>query len=175
VAFRKGVFVFEYPILLVFPAAMAFAAAMDLLTLTIPNRVSLGLLAAFLLAAALTGIGWTKFALHLAAGGAMLLVGFLMFTRGWVGGGDAKLLAATSLWLGFDNLFVYAILVSFAGGVLAASILLFRSVIPPVWVAGQDWAMRLHDDKTGIPYGIALAAAALWVYPSTHWFASLAG
>ena len=164
----------EYPLLLVFPAAMALAAAMDLLTMTIPNRVSLALLAAFVAAAPLTGMPWPQFFSHLLAGFGMLALGILMFARGWIGGGDAKLLAAAMLWLGFDNGIQYAFLVAQMGGVLAAAILAYRSLVPPLWLAGQPWALRLHDRRTGIPYGVALGAAALWVYPSTKWFAVLA-
>jgi prepilin peptidase CpaA len=166
--------VLEYPLLLVFPAAMAFAGTMDLLTMTIPNRVSLALVAAFVAAAPLTGMPWPQFFSHLFAGFAALGLGILMFARGWIGGGDAKLLAAAVLWLGFENVVQYVFLVSALGGVLAAAILAYRGLVPPLWVAKQHWAMRLHDRKTGIPYGIALAAAALWLYPSTRWFYFLA-
>ncbi len=43
----------------------------------------------------------------------------------------------------------------------------------PWWLVGQDWAVRLHHADEGIPYGIALAGAALWIYPSSKWFAAL--
>jgi hypothetical protein len=89
----------HYALLLTFPAIMAFAGSIDLLTMTIPNRVSLALVAAFPVAAALIGMDWTTFASHLGAGALMLVVGIGMFARGWLGGGDAKLLAAaTSSW-----------------------------------------------------------------------------
>jgi prepilin peptidase CpaA len=166
--------VLEYPLLLVFPTAMAFAGAMDLLTMTIPNRVSLALLAAFAAAAPLTGMPWAQFFSHLLAGFAILALGILMFARGWIGGGDAKLLAAAMLWLGFEHAVQYVFLVSLLGGVLAAAILAYRNLVPPLWLASQHWAMRRHDRKTGVPYGIALAAAALWIYPSTKWFTVLA-
>jgi prepilin peptidase CpaA len=167
--------VLEYPLLLVFPIAMAFAGAMDLLTMTIPNRVSLALIAGFLFAALAVGMPWNAFFWHLAAGGSVLALGFLLFSLGWVGGGDAKLLAAAALWLGFENLFAYAVLVSILGGLLALVILSYRTLVPPLWIARPAWAARLHDSKTGMPYGLALAAAALWIYPSTAWFAAGAG
>jgi prepilin peptidase CpaA len=165
--------VLEYPLLLVFPAAMAFAGAMDLLTMTIPNRVSLALLAAFAAAAPLTGMPWPQFFSHLLAGFMMLAVGILMFARGWIGGGDAKLLAVVVLWLGFESVVQYLFLVAALGGLLAAAILTYRSLVPPLWLANHSWALRLHDPRSGIPYGIALAAAALWIYPSTRWLAVL--
>lgn len=165
----------EYPLLFLFPAAMAFAGAMDLLTFTIPNRVSLALLAGFLGAAPLAGMPMAELLGHLGAGLAMLMVGMAMFSRGWVGGGDAKLLAAAALWLGFDNLVVYVLWTAVLGGVLALVLLMYRRFFPPLWLARQTWAMRLHDPNEGIPYGMALAAAGLVVYPSTAWMAPLAG
>jgi prepilin peptidase CpaA len=162
--------VLQYALLLMFPAIMAFAGSIDLLTMTIPNRVSLALVAVFPLAAALIGLEWAAVASHLGAGALMLVVGIGMFARGWLGGGDAKLLAAVALWLGFEHLAGYLLLVAIAGGALALLILFYRNVTPPGWMLDHAWAMRLHDKTVGIPYGIALAAAALWIYPSTLWF-----
>ena len=61
-----------------------------------------------------------------------------------------------------------------AAGILAVVILFYREILPPAWLLNQPWAMRLHESKEGIPYGVALAGAALWIYPSTKWFAALA-
>lgn len=163
----------EYAVLLVFPAAMAFAGAMDLFTMTIPNRISIVLVVAFGVAAAMTGIGWAGLANHIGAGLLMLCVGIGMFALGWLGGGDAKLLAATALWIGFDYLVPYLLVAGIAGGLLAIAILLYRSIMPPLWLARQAWALRLHASRGGIPYGIALAAAGLHVFPSTGWFAPI--
>jgi prepilin peptidase CpaA len=164
--------VIEYAVLLVFPAAMAFAGAMDLFTMTIPNRISIVLVAAFAVAAIVTGMSWAGVANHLGAGMLMLCVGIGMFALGWLGGGDAKLLAATALWIGFDHLIGYLLVAGIAGGLLAVMILMYRSILPPLWLARQGWALRLHGARTGIPYGIALAAAGLHVFPSTSWFAA---
>ncbi|MFA5949001.1 MAG: prepilin peptidase [Hyphomicrobium sp.] len=150
---------------------MAFGAAMDLLTMTIPNRISLLLLASFLVAAPLIGLSASEFLSHLGAGAIMLAAGIVLFAVGGFGGGDAKLLAAAGLWIGFDNLFTYLIYVSLFGGVLAVMILGYRS-LPPYPLPG--WAMRLHERGTGIPYGIAIAAGALTVFPKTVWFPALA-
>ncbi len=153
---------------------MAFAGAMDLFTMTIPNRISIGLIAAFIVAALLAPLGWTDVASHVGAGFMMLVIGIGMFSLGWLGGGDAKLLAAAALWFGFDGLLQYLVLVSIAGGVLVLAILFYRSMTPPLWLCKQAWAMRLHAKAGGIPYGIALAAAGLWLYPSTAWLTNLA-
>jgi prepilin peptidase CpaA len=155
--------------LTLFPGVMAFAAASDLLTMTIANRVSLVLIAGFVLLAALGGMTSAALASHIAAGVAVFAVAFVCFARGWVGGGDAKLASTTALWLGFSHLFDYLLYASAFGGALTLLIMLFRSLPLPNLLASQHWAERLHRDDAGVPYGIALAAAALVVYPQTGW------
>lgn len=160
----------DYPVLLVFPLAMAYAAAMDLFTMTIPNRVSLALVAGFLGAAILGGMEWIDIAKHFGVGLAVLAVAIAMFSQGWVGGGDAKLLACGALWFGMNQVLDYVFAVAVFGGLLSLLFMSYRSFIPPVMIAGRDWAERLHDKKSGIPYGIALAAAGLWLYPTSDVF-----
>ena len=165
----------ETALLLVFPALMAYAAASDLLTMTIPNRLSLALVAAFAVFAIASGLAWQAALLHLAAGAAVLAICFVLFALGWIGGGDAKLAAASALWLGFDTLIEYFFVASVAGGVLTLAILALRKLPLPVMAPGWDWLSRLHHPKTGVPYGIALSAAALMIYPRTAIFAAMAG
>jgi prepilin peptidase CpaA len=107
--------------------------------------------------------------LHLAAGALVLTVCFGFFAAGWIGGGDAKLAAATALWFGFDYLLVYLIYASLFGGVLTFLLIQFRRLPLPASLAGQAWIQRLHESGGAVPYGIALAAAALIVYPKTGW------
>jgi len=80
--------------LMLFPALMAFAAASDLFTMTISNRVSLALAAGFLVLAMLSGMDLHDILSHIGAGAAVLAVAFTCFAMGWVGGGDAKVAAA---------------------------------------------------------------------------------
>ena len=155
--------------LLLFPALMAFAASSDLLTMTISNRLSLALAAAFLVLAIITGMSLHDIAMHLAAGALVLVFTFAFFSFGWIGGGDAKLAAATAIWFGFDHLFEYLIYASLLGGVLTLVLINLRKLPLPGPLARQPWILRLHDSDGGIPYGIALAAAALAVYPKTGW------
>lgn len=164
---------FEYSLLLVFPAAMAFAAMMDLFTMTIPNRISLALLGAFLVAAPLTGMPWEQFGLHIATGFGILLLGIVLFALGYVGGGDAKLLAVASLWIGPQFLLSYVAMATILGGLLSLMILSYRGIMPPLWLTRQKWAMKLHDPQVGVPYGLALSGAALWIFPTTTWFAAV--
>lgn len=162
---------FELAILTVFPAAVVFAGAMDLFTMTIPNRISLAMVAAFGVLAPFAGLGLGDMAHHAGAGLFVLAIGVLLFIPGWIGGGDAKLAAAVALWLGFENLFGYLLCVALAGGSLAMMFMTLRAYPLPALVSTESWAVRLHDHRTGIPYGIALAAGALLTYPHTSWFA----
>jgi len=162
----------EFPLLLVFPVAMMFAAAFDLLTMTIPNKISLALVAAFFVVAPMSGLSALTIAIHAATGFGILAIGFFLFTRGFLGGGDAKLLAASALWLGYDSLLDFMMTVSLLGGALSVAILMFRR-LPNDMVAGPSWLMRLHSKDSGIPYGLAIGGAALMLYPHTHWFEAL--
>jgi len=155
--------------LLVFPALMAFAAASDLFTMTISNRVTLALAGGFVAMAFISGMSPSDVLAHAGAGATVLAVTFLFFARGWIGGGDAKLAAATALWFGFDYLLDYLVYASLFGGVLTLILLQFRQWPLPYQLAGQAWLLKLHAKDSGIPYGIALAIGALLIYPETEW------
>ncbi len=92
---------------------------------------------------------------------------------GWIGGGDAKLAAAIALWFGFDYLLEFLVWASLFGGVLTVLLIQFRTLPLPMFMARQAWIARLHEKSAGVPYGIALAAAALFVYPQTGWMSSI--
>jgi prepilin peptidase CpaA len=158
--------------LTLFPAMMAFAASSDLFTMTIANRVSLILLGGFGLLSALTGTSAAVVLTHAEAAAAVLAIVFVFFACGWIGGGDAKLAAVTALWLGFAHLAEYLLYASLLGGALTLLIIQFRAVPLPQVFVGREWAERLHRRDGGVPYGIALAAAALVVYPHTEWMAA---
>ena len=155
--------------LLLFPALMAFAAASDLFTMTIPNRVSLALVGGFFGLALLGGMGLHDMLSHIGAGVAVLAVAFACFALGWIGGGDAKVAAAAALWFGFAYLLDYLLYASLFGGALTLVLLQFRQWPLPWSLGGQTWLLRLHSKDTGIPYGIALAIGALMIYPETDW------
>jgi prepilin peptidase CpaA len=161
--------------LILFPAAMAFAASSDLLTMTISNRLTLALAGGFAVLAFAAGMSMNEAGMHLAAGGLVLAIGFGCFAMGWIGGGDAKLAAATALWFGFEHLMNYLLYASLLGGALTVLLIQFRALPLPAALARQPWIMRLHEKGGGVPYGIALAAAALIVYPDTGWMSRLAG
>lgn len=152
-----------------FPALIAFAAASDLLTMTISNRVSLLLLAGFFVLAAFGGMPMQSIALHAGAGFTVLAVAFGFFAMGWIGGGDAKIAATTALWFGFDHMMNYLLYASLFGGALTLTLLEFRRWPLPAALGSQQWLHRLHEPQGDVPYGIALALGALMIYPETEW------
>ncbi len=153
--------------LIVFPSLMIFAALSDLFTMTISNRVSIALVLVFMPFAFLAGLSPTEIGLHLACGLGVLVLTFGMFAMGWVGGGDAKLAAATALWIGWGHVADYGLDSAVIGGALTLLILYARTMPLPSWAMRVTWIARLHDQQTGVPYGIALAIAGLLIYPES--------
>jgi prepilin peptidase CpaA len=151
-----------------FPAAMALAASMDVVTMTIPNRVSAALVVGYLALALALGLPLQSILIHLSCGAGVLAIAFGLYSLGWIGGGDAKLAAATGLWFGWGLMLDYSLSAAVYGGALTLLILLGRRLVLPVFLTRHVWIARLHDAKTGIPYGVALAAAGLMLYPHTE-------
>jgi prepilin peptidase CpaA len=151
-----------------FPLLVIYAAFSDLLTMTIPNRVSLLLVAAFTIMAPFSGLGPVEFGWHVVA---MILVfaGCLgLFATGAMGGGDAKLLTAVSLWFGMSaELMSFLVHTALIGGVLTLVLLKLRTPAGLYVLSRVPLTHNLTDSSKGIPYGIAIAAAALICYPQT--------
>ena len=160
----------QLAVLTVFPAAMVMAALSDVLTMTISNRLTVGLALAFFVIAPLSGMSLEAMAFHAAAGLVMLVIGIALFAPGWIGGGDAKVLAATALWLGWGPMPYYVAVATLSGCLLTIALLTFRGVPLPSWVDGSPWVARLHRADNGAPYCVALAFAGLVAYPSSWWF-----
>ncbi len=158
----------EALIFVVFPFCMVFAAVSDMLSMTIANRVSVLLIAVFAIVAPLTGMDWASFGWHFAAGGLVLAVTFAMFAAGGMGGGDAKLLTASAVWMGFNiHLLEYLVYTAFLGGVLTMAIILYRGSALATFTGQNPFLRNFADDKGGIPYGIALGVGGLLTFPSS--------
>jgi prepilin peptidase CpaA len=158
----------EALIFVVFPFCMAFAVVSDVVSMTIANRVSLILVATFAVVAPLTGMEWADYGMHFAAAALVLCVTFGLFAIGGMGGGDAKLLAATSLWIGFNvHLLQYMVYAALLGGALTLLVLYFRGSPLSTFTANNLFLRHFANEKAGIPYGVALGATGLLIYPST--------
>ncbi len=156
-----------YTLLFVFPLAMILAAMSDVVTMKIPNWISLVLIAGFLVVAPLAGLSWQEFGNHLAAGGILLAVCFALFAARILGGGDAKLIAAAGLWVGFAPMTMYLFYTAVFGGALALTVLVYRNFVPATSLPLPGWALRLYGKDGGIPYGVAIAGGALVAFPKT--------
>ena len=159
-----------YPVLLFFPFLMAYAAASDFLTMTIANWISITLWVGFIVFAVVFGLSWQEIVFHMACGFGVLVVTFIMFTLGWIGGGDAKLASSAALWLGLPLLLEFFAVTSIFGGLLTLFIIVFRQFPLPQWIWRQQWAQLMHTHGNGVPYGIALCAAGLLLYPECDVF-----
>ena len=147
--------------------AFIAAAYVDVRRRRIPNALSymigsLGLLRIMLAGDPMTA-GWT-----LAAAAGVLVVGFMFFWGGTLGGGDAKLLTGAVLLIGYHDLFEFIFLMSLFGGVLALALLIGDRLIPRFRRVGQSAAApdaaaaaARRDVWPTVPYGVAISAAGM--------------
>ena len=103
----------------------------------------------------------------MAAG--VFVVTFTFFALGWIGGGDAKLAAVTALWFQPEQALFYFTYAAFLGGLLTLGLLQLRTSVLPMALYRVPWIAQLQNAKTGVPYGAAMAPAALIVFPETAW------
>lgn len=159
---------FQTLLLSTFPALVIVAGLRDVTSYTIPNWISLALIAAFVPAALAGGLAWPVIGLQLAFGVVALVAGMAMFALGWIGGGDAKLFAAVGLWLGWPASLTYLLVTGVTGGVLAVGLLSLRSLwMRPYVQGGPQWFGRLATPGENVPYGFAIAAGALAAFPGS--------
>lgn len=133
---------------------LLLAAAEDGWRTRISNYTSLAVGALALVAAVVAGLDiglWQNLALSMA----VMTFGTLLFARGWMGGGDVKLLAACGLWLDLSTGWKMLVAVAIAGGVEALLVVGLR-FLP--WPQAVGSSIALFRPKAGIPYGIAIAA-----------------
>jgi prepilin peptidase CpaA len=142
--------ILETGILLLGTALFVAAAYGDVKTLRIPNALvaavaTLGLFRLFV-------IGDLSVALHtVGAGVIVLIVVILLFWRGFVGGGDAKLMTATALLVGYHDLFNFLVVMSICGALLSLAIL----------VTHRSSEQPQPKARLAVPYGVAIAAGGI--------------
>ncbi|MFN9928079.1 MAG: prepilin peptidase [Phenylobacterium sp.] len=153
---------------LLLPALVVTAAASDAATFRIPNWIPMALAVAFIPAALAQGVGGLALGLHALVGVVALVAGMLLFALRWIGGGDAKLMAAAALWMGWPDVATFLAFAALAGGGLALGLLMLRGpMMRPLAQTGPRWVARLADPKEGVPYGVALAVGALAAFPAS--------
>lgn len=151
----------------VFPLLVVTAALTDATSYTIPNRLSLMAAGAFPLAALAAGLSLQALGVSLALGFVALLLGMGLFALRIVGGGDAKLMAACGLWLGWSGFTPFLVWTAVAGGVLAVTLLAGRKLHLYTPAATPAWLRRLLTPGENVPYGVAIAVGALVVFPAS--------
>lgn len=148
----------------VFAGLLVYAACFDVARLLIPNWISIALAAAFPIFALMHGVEPAAIGLHVAFGFAVLVVGFFLFNANIFGGGDAKLLAAASVWTGFVAVLPFLFWTTMAGGVMAVVLMRARKWVPYVEGA-PSFVNRLLIKGSGIPYGVAIMCGGLMSIP----------
>lgn len=155
-------------LILALVGTLAWAAVNDAMWYRIPNAVPIVILALYPLYLLAGGPGLANLHWSLAIALATFLTGAFMFARGWMGGGDVKLLAALALWAGPAHFPELILMTSIAGGVLALIGILPGRAATIAWLAlNLRIALRLPEaprSATGrrtIPYGVAIAVGGL--------------
>jgi len=162
--------------LVVFALLVIVAALKDVTSFTIPNWISLTLVAAFFLGALAAGLPLPVIGKCAAVGGCVLLISMAMFALNWIGGGDAKLFAACALWMGWPAVLPFLLATALAGGALALLLLQMRSAMFKALVdMGPPWLGRLAAKGGDAPYGLAIAIGALITVPHSPLFAAAGG
>lgn len=164
--------------LYVFPLCMLAAAVSDIRKFIIPNTVSIALVVAFFVSFFASGLGFDVLTNHLLAGGIMLALGIAMFAFGICGAGDSKLLAAAALWLGWPVFGKAIIFIALFGGVLSVVIVLARVVarwFPRLSLMFPPMARLAATEKLIAPYGVAIAAGTVFVFPESALFQAIVG
>jgi prepilin peptidase CpaA len=152
------------PLVAAATAILLAAACLDVVTLTIPNRIPVLLGLLFIVAVPASGIGWWSFAhSHLLAGALVLVSGMALFAMGLVGGGDVKLLAAVSVGLGLPALASGLLAVSIAGMLLSLALIGLRRTGLSASLKARGWPLLALEPGKGVPYGVAIAAGFVWV------------
>jgi prepilin peptidase CpaA len=156
--------------LIAFALLLLLAAWQDLRTLHIADVLSLAIVFVFAVWAlgGLAGGTFSPSRLGLAAACAVGVfgVGAVGFAFGGLGGGDVKLLAASSLFAGPALMFDFVMVTALAGGLLSIAILAGAPIGPVMPAASAGEATVRARLRSGLPYGPAIAAGGLWVAAS---------
>lgn len=158
--------------LALFAGLLIYAACSDIASLTIPNWVSMAMVAAFPVFALLSGASLGEVGLNLLFGIGVLAGGFFLFQANIIGGGDAKLLAATAAWTGLGAFTPFVMWTALAGGAFALALLIGRKH-SALFATAPSFVYRLLTPKTGVPYGVAIMIGGLMAAPHMPLFSDV--
>lgn len=142
--------------MLIFVFTMVHSAVTDLVSFRIRNRILVLALLAYSVLAPIAGRSTVEILLGFAVAAAVLLIGFCLFSFGWIGGGDAKLASVTSLWCGADLTLDYVLYTSLVGGLLTLGILTLRAQ------ATAPWLEHTRKAKDGDEQAASLILSRIW-------------
>lgn len=147
---------FKYLLLAALAAALLTAAFTDLRSRRIANWLNLGIALGAPLFWYASGLSlWPEVASQIGVAVATFALLSVLFALKAMGGGDVKLLTALALWIAPVHFLKLIIMMALVGGVLT---LFF----------GGWHVIRRQREKIAIPYGVAIAAAGLWVIASFY-------
>jgi prepilin peptidase CpaA len=157
-------------IAIIFPAYLVTAALTDLTSFRIPNRLTAAMVVSWPLAAIATDMTLVDASVTIVVALIVFAMGFSLFAANLLGGGDVKLLAAATLWVGAGQTLAFVTYTAIGGAVLAIALVLFRRMPLPEAAASRDWVLELHSRHRAMPYGVAIAAGGCAVWPLTDFF-----
>lgn len=164
---------YETLVLSVFPLLIMLAGISDYFTLTIPNWINTLIALSVIPFVLLSGMPVEVFAWHVAAGVASFMVGYYLFASHLIGGGDAKMLGACGLWVGWSELFQFGFYTAVAGGLLAIAVSGWTRLANRSETGMTAWMKNFHGGSPQLPYGIAIAAGGVVIFPATWWVQQL--
>jgi len=140
-------------LILVALGCLVAAAICDVSSFEIPDTLSIVLLATAVgYGIATPGFDWLMHGLAVAA---MFAFGLLAFSRGWLGGGDIKLMVALAGWTGLPGLILQLAFVSIAGGVLAVVLIIARRGLAAAGRGPETLPQVFHGDAP-LPYAVPI-------------------
>ena len=161
------------------PILLIIAAAGDVVSLRIPNWLTIVTAMLFFPMAFLTGMPLSEFGTHILAGVILFGAGFVFFQFGLFGGGDAKLMAAAGLWFGTSQTLPFLLATALAGGALAFVVGIWSMLLLSWEIHGSgqglgNFGKKIREMKHNVPYGLEFAIGGIWAFRETWWVTGIA-
>jgi prepilin peptidase CpaA len=135
------------------------AMILDVVTFQIPDSLSIALVVlAIAYGLATPGFNWLS---HVGATALVFGVGLFIFSQGWMGGGDIKLLTGIAAWAGLEGLALQLTAIALSGGALAIVLLMLRKAAS-LAIADQDRLPKLFRRDAPLPYAVAIGGGVGW-------------